>query len=108
MRLRGPRQDRGKPEVASLDAWVKERYCDSGAQEKSGCEVVDRKTSHTYGTMALTGKGDLEVDEEEARPAFRLEACKKEGREKGGTCKGFLALNEAGAHVFMQFGRQVC
>jgi hypothetical protein len=33
--------------------------------------------------MALIGKGDLEVDEREARPAFGLEAHKKERGRRG-------------------------
>ena len=56
-----------------------------------------------YSTMALTGKGNLEVSEREDRPVFGLKACKKEEGEKGAPAKVCWPLNEAGACVFMQF-----
>jgi hypothetical protein len=56
-----------------------------------------------YSTMALTGKGNLEVSEREDRPVFGLEACKKEEGEKGAPAKVCWPLNEAGACVFMWF-----
>jgi hypothetical protein len=55
--------------------------------------------------MALTGEGDLEVNKEEVRPAFGLEAHKKEGREKGAPAKVHWPLNKASVCVFMRFRR---
>jgi hypothetical protein len=74
---------------------------DSGAREKGGREVVDRRTSHAYGTMALISRGGLEVNGKETRPAFGLEAHKIKGG-KGAPAKVHWPLYEAGAHVFMQ------
>ena len=51
--------------------------------------------------MALTSKGDLEAGEIEDRPMFGLEACKKEGGEKGAPAKVYWPLDKAGVHVFI-------
>jgi hypothetical protein len=55
--------------------------------------------------MAPTSGGDLEVDERMTRPAFGLEACKEKRGGKGAPAMVRWPLDEAGAHVFMQFGR---
>jgi hypothetical protein len=55
--------------------------------------------------MALTGKGNLEVSKREDRPMFGLEACKKEGGEKGAPAMVYWPLNKADVCVFMQFQR---
>jgi hypothetical protein len=51
--------------------------------KKSGYEVVDRRMSCVYGTMALTSGGNLKVDKRMTRPMFGLEARKRREEERG-------------------------
>ena len=68
--------------------------------KKSGREVVDQRMSCAYGTMALTSRGNLEVDKRMTRPAFGLEAHKRREEERG-HLRRFTGLLTRPVHVYL-------
>jgi hypothetical protein len=74
-----------------------------------GHEVVDRRTSHTYSTMAQIGEGKFEVDERKSKACVWALKHTKKREEEGGHLRRFAGLLTRPVRMYLcSFEGQVC
>ncbi len=95
-----------EPSKASLEGRASERRDGGAHQRRKRKEKGHQDLTPHSSVVARTVEGSLEGIKEKKRACvWALKHTKKRGGG-GAPAKGSLALKEAGAHVFIWFGRQ--